>query len=123
MLNRNSVLTLIEECFWDEIEVFTMECVGEFGADELAMIFTDYLVDYARLDMIEELKIINMEVERDGKEKIVSGEMLLDISVEGYAHWDGDEEYLGTEEAEICYKYRFQMEDGKAVSEIELELM
>lgn len=123
MLNRNSVLTLIEECFWDEIEVFTMECVGEFGADELAMIFTDYLVDYAKLGMIEELKITDMEIERDGEEEIVSGEMLLNILVEGYIHWDGEEEYLGTEEAVISYKYCFEMVRGKAVSEIELELM
>ena len=54
MLDRNSVLTLMEECFWDEIETFTIECVSEFGTDELEIIFTDYLVDYASLDEIEE---------------------------------------------------------------------
>lgn len=38
MLDRNSVLTLMEECFWDEIETFTIECVSELGTDELEII-------------------------------------------------------------------------------------
>jgi len=63
VLDRNSVLTLMEECFWDEIETFTIECVSELGTDELEIIFTDYLVDYASLDEIEELKITDMEID------------------------------------------------------------
>lgn len=122
MLDRNSVLTLVEECFWDEIETFTIECVSEFGTDELEIIFTDYLVDYASLDEIEELKITDMEIECDDGVETVSGEMRLDILVEGYAHWDGSEEYLGTEETEIRYKYSFEMMNGKVISEIELEM-
>lgn len=123
MLDRNSVLILLEECFWDEIEAFTIECVGEFDSDELAVIFTEYLVDYAQLDEIEQLIITEMEIERDNEVEIVSGKMQLDISVEGYAHWDGDEEYLGTEETEICYKFCFEMMHGKVISEIELEVL
>ena len=91
MLDRNSVLTLMEECFWDEIETFTIECVSELGTDELEIIFTDYLVDYASLDEIEELKITDMEIECDDGVETVSGEMRLDILVEGYAHWDGSD--------------------------------
>ena len=82
MLDRNSVLTLMEECFWDEIETFTIECVSELGTDELEIIFTDYLVDYASLDEIEELKITDMEIECDDGVETVSGEMRLDILVE-----------------------------------------
>ena len=122
MLDRNSVLTLMEECFWDEIEAFTIEYVSEFGTDELEIIFTDYLVDYASLDEIEELKITDMEIECDEDVETVSGKMQLDILVEGYAHWDGSEEYLGTEETEIYYKYSFEMMNGKVISEIELEM-
>ena len=114
MLDRNSVLTLIE--------TFTIECVSELGTDELEIIFTDYLVDYASLDEIEELKITDMEIECDDGVETVSGEMRLDILVEGYAHWDGSEEYLGTEETEIRYKYSFEMMNGKVISEIELEM-
>ena len=105
MLDRNSVLTLMEECFWDEIETFTIECVSELGTDELEIIFTDYLVDYASLDEIEELKITDMEIECDDGVETVSGEMRLDILVEGYAHWDGSEEYLGTHVRWICSWY------------------
>lgn len=112
----------MEECFWDEIETFTIECVSELGTDELEIIFTDYLVDYASLDEIEELKIMDMEIECDDGVETVSGEMRLDILVEGYAHWDGSEEYLGTEETEIRYKYSFEMMNGKVISEIELEM-
>mgnify|MGYP001134101510 CR=1 FL=1 len=81
MLDRNSVLTLMEECFWDEIETFTIECVSELGTDELEIIFTDYLVDYASLDEIEELKITDMEIECDDGVETVSGEMRLDIHI------------------------------------------
>ena len=76
-MNRNSILTLLEEQFWEDIENFTMECVDEFSTDELAMIFTEYLVDYARLDMIENLKIADAEVEQEEDVEIVSGELQL----------------------------------------------
>lgn len=122
-MNRNSILTLLEEYFLDDIEIFTMECVGDFTSDELSMIFTEYLVDYAKLDVIDELKVTEVESEREEDIEIVSGEMVLNISVEGYAHWDGDEEYLGTEEAEICYKFCFEMMDEKVVSGITLEVL
>ena len=76
----------------------------------------------ACLDEIEELKITDMEIECNDGVETVSGEMRLDILVEGYAHWDGSEEYLGTEETEIRYKYSFEMMNGKVISEIELEM-
>lgn len=121
-MNRNNILTLLEEYFLDDIEIFTMECVGDFTSDELS-IFTEYLVDYAKLDVIDELKVTEVESEREEAIEIVNGEMLLNISVEGYAHWDGDEEYLGTEEVEICYKFCFEMIDGKVASGIALEVL
>lgn len=57
-----------------EIEAFTIECVDEFDSDELVVIFTEYLLDYARMEGIEELKITDIEIERDDV-NTVSGEI------------------------------------------------
>lgn len=122
-MERNRILTLLERNFYDDIELFTIECVDEFTQDELSVIFVDYLVDYAKLDVIDGIKILEAESEREEDIELVRGEIVLNILVEGYMHWGGEEEYLGTEEAELCYKFCFEMQDEKVTSEITLEVL
>lgn len=121
MLDKNSVLTILGTCFWDEIEEFVTEVVDEFSADELGMLFTEYLVDYARLDEIDELEAADIEVQEEDETEIISGEIRLSAFVNGYAYWDGEEQYLGTEEAGMSFWFQFEMEQGKVVSGIELK--
>ena len=62
MLDRNSVLTLMEECFWDEIETFTIECVSELGTDELETEETEIRYKYS-FEMMNGKVISEIELE------------------------------------------------------------
>lgn len=121
MFDRNSVLTLLGEHFWDDIEIFTIECIQEFAEEDLEAIFDGNLVDYADLDTIDELKVVGVEVEEDGDIEIVSGQLMLEALVDGFVHWDGEERYIDSSNVKMYYEFRFETRDGKVISEIELD--
>jgi hypothetical protein len=121
MLDRNSVLEVLGKYYFEDIVSFTMDYVIELSDYELNTIFSGELVDYAILDSIDEMQVSDIEVEEDGDDEIVSGILWFQAFMDGYAHWDREEHYLGSGEAEISFEFRFCMRGGKAVTGIWLK--
>ncbi len=116
LLNKNIVLEIIRTNFSEQVEFESAMRVMDMYGYELEDIF-DFPVDYAVLDSLGEMEIVEYSVAED--EKTIMGVLQLESIVEGYVHWDGSDEYWGSGETVLGFNFRFKAEDEK-VSEFEL---
>lgn len=111
LYNKNIILHILSGKFGDEIESYIQDCVMRMDSDELELYFKQEL-DYAVLDMINQMTVQNFEIEMDGEaQATISGilEVLADIN--GYVHWDNEEIYVGSAVVIIDLLYEFHTEN------------
>ncbi len=107
LFNKNIVLEIIRTHFGDEIELQTAGCVMELESFELEDFFDDY-VDYALLDVIDEISVEQFRVEEKKENSCTVEGILTVISLlEGYVHWEDEELYVGEAEATLAFLFRF----------------
>lgn len=111
-LNKNAVLTIIEEYFWDELSSYIADCAISIEDDELDGIF-ESMVDYADLDEIYGLSVSNIELEEDGDTITVMGELHADLSLNGYVYYDGENICIGSAEHFMGFTFTFEIYDGE----------
>lgn len=116
LLNKNIVLEIIRSNFGEQIEFESTMRVMDMHGYELEEIF-DFPIDYALLDLLGEMEVEEYSVAEDGK--TVTGVLQVEAFIEGYVHWDGSDEYWGSGETVLGFKFGFKAEDEK-VSEFEL---
>ncbi len=109
--NKNIVLEMISSTFWDEIETFVEENVMDFEGEELMDIFSQP-VDYALLDSIESMRILDFDTDKEEKNESISGTLQVVALVEGYVHWDGENVWLEDEEMCMGIAFSFDVVDG-----------
>lgn len=123
LYNRNIVLDILRSNFWDPIEEFTNRCIMDMNGMELER-FLEYTVDYANLDFITEMKVIDYEVEKeeDSSGESVSGTLEVSAEIDGYTHWDGEDILSDSGEITLGFSFNFYVEEGK-YSDLELEYL
>lgn len=113
LFNKNIVLEIIRTHFGDEIELQTAGYVMKLENFELEDFFDDY-VDYALLDVIDEISVEQFRVE-EKKENICSVEGILTVVslLEGYVYWEDEELCVGEAEASLVFLFRFSVKDDE----------
>lgn len=109
LFNKNIVLEIIRTHFGDEIELQTADCVMDLESYELEDFFDDY-VDYALLDVIDEINVERFEVEKERENGCTIEGILTVISLlEGYVRWEDEELCVGEAEASLAFLFRFDV--------------
>lgn len=110
--DKNTVLTIIEEHFWNELYNYIFDYVMNLDGDELFDLFENS-VDYAELDEVNQLEVDNIEVEEDNDTLNVIGRILAEVSLDGYTYWDGENVCIGSVEHFIDFEFSFEVCDEK----------
>lgn len=104
--NQSIIQHLFETKFWDTMEKTVAQDIMELDADEYASDF-DTLPDSFELDYIESIHVDNFDIEKNGDESIVSGEMELHAEVNGFAYYDGESFAVGSLLLVLGYAFSF----------------
>ncbi len=104
--NKNIILEILQSNFEDEIETFIDCYVMDLEAYELLRLF-EHTADYAELGSINEMHVLDFRVEREEDEEIIDGIFFVQASIEGYAYWEHEHIYLGSEDAEFEFHFSF----------------
>lgn len=111
--DKNLVSTILEHEFCQEIFEYAADSVMELGGEDLDSIFGQ-IVDYALLDTIEGVTLNNIEQETDEGECIrISGDMNIEMTLMGYVHFGGEDNYVGNVQECMDFSFSFWHEDGK----------
>ncbi len=87
--------------------------------DELFRAFEDE-VDFAELDNIEKMKVIDYEIEEDGDIERILGTLEIWSDLNGYVQWDGENISMGSALVTLGIAFSFSVENG-VYSDFELE--
>lgn len=117
--NKNIILDILRSNFFEEIETFVTNYVLDLEENDLIMFF-ETSVDYAMLDYIEEISVVYYEVEKEEGQDNISGMINVIAEIDGYLHWDGEENFVGSNEIEIGIDFSFY-EENNDFFDIELE--
>ena len=109
--NQSIIQHLFETKFWDTLEQTVSQDVMSLDADEYMTEF-DTPVDNLELDCIERIHIDSFDIEKDGDESIVSGEMEIHAEVDGFAYHDGETFAVGSSLLVLGYAFSFTECDG-----------
>lgn len=110
LFNKNIVLEIIRTHFGEEIEIQASSIVMNLESFELEGFF-DLSVDYAMLDVIDEISVEDYKVETAAGICFVEGILTVLAILEGYVHWDGEEEYIGNEETPLTFMFQFTVNE------------
>ena len=106
LYNKNIVLEIILSCFSDVLEKAIYEEVVNLDSYELENIFQQ-IIDFAEVGDIGDAEIEYYRVDTDEKMNKVYGIIKVDVSLDGYVHWDGENELLDTENHEFEFDFKF----------------
>ena len=111
--NKNIILEILQSNFGAEIESFVDCYVMDMDPGQLAGAF-EQTVDYAVLDTIDEMDVVNFHVEKDiTDEEMMDGIFYVLAMLEGYAYWGGEHVFVGSEEIELDFHFSFLKFNGK----------
>ena len=113
--NNNIVLEMLSSTFWDEIENFVEGLVMDFKDDYLWDIFEEP-VDYALYDCIEAMKVLYFSTEQKDKTEEIFGRLQIETAIEGYVHWDGENEWVGDRNVCLEVTFDFDVENHKCAN-------
>ncbi len=117
--NKNIILNILSSEFWDEIVEYAAECIWYLDEEELFRAFEDE-VDFAELDNIEKMKVIDYEIEEDGDIERILGTLDIWSDLNGYVQWDGENISMGSALVTLGIAFSFSVENG-VYSDLELE--
>ena len=112
LFNKKIVLEIIRTHFGEEIEIQASGIVMNLESFELEGFFSSS-VDFAMLDVIDEISVEDYKVETDGRACLVEGLLTVLAILEGYVHWDGEAEYIGNEEVPLTFMFQFIVNENK----------
>lgn len=110
--DRNLVVTIIENEFWDDLYNEIDDSVMNMEGQELDEAFETY-VDYAELDQIENVKVVWVEQEEDDTCTIVRGILEADVSLDGYVYFEGENNMVNSSEVTLEFEFQFEHQNGK----------
>ena len=110
--DRNLVVTIIENEFWDDLYNEIDDSVMNMEGQELDEAIETY-VDYAELDQIENVKVVRVEQEEDDTCTIVRGILEADVSLDGYVYFEGENNMVNSSEVTLEFEFQFEHQNGK----------
>lgn len=110
--DRNLVATIIENEFWDDLYNEIDDSVMNMEGQDLDEVFETY-VDYAELDQIENVKVVRVEQEEDDTCTIVRGILEVDVSLDGYVYFEGENNMVNSSEVTLEFEFQFEHQNGK----------
>lgn len=111
--DRNLVATIIENEFWDDLYNEIDDSVMNMEGQELDEAFETY-VDYAKLDQIENVKVVRVEQEEDDTCTIVRGILEADVSLDGYVYFEGENNMVNSSEVTLNSNFNLSIRMGKS---------
>lgn len=117
--NKNIILYILSSEFFEQIEEFTMHCVWELGDSELCYMI-DGGADYAELNYIEGLYVLDYEVVQEEENERIYGALEVSTSIDGYVHWEDKDIATGTGDYTLGLSFEF-LNCGDYYSDLELE--
>ncbi len=111
-LNKNILLEIIRTHFSEEVEIQVTQSVMELESYELEEIFENS-IDYADLDVINEMFIQKLEIFEDEDTGIIQGSIGINVFLDGYVHWEGENEFVDSREVTLNYKFEFKSENAE----------
>ena len=93
--NKNIILNILSSKFFEQITEYTLECVWQLDESDLWNIFDEEAV-CADLDNIDSLRVTDYSVHQDEESEHICGTLEVSAFITGYAHWDGENLYLGS---------------------------
>lgn len=121
LFNKNIILEILQSNFGNEIEAMVDACVMDMEPDELESII-EYSVDYAVLDEIEDMHVLDYGIENEGKQQTVSGVLEVRTMISGYSHWDGEDMYVEDGSTSLGIGFVFDT-DGMNHTNLQLEYL
>lgn len=119
LYNKNIILELLRRDFWDEIESFVDHCVLDMDEEELNMLF-EADVDYAVLDYIERMRVVNYDISKEEESDTVSGAVDITADIDAYRRWDGESIHVGSGVVGLGLSFEFTVvEDSGQGLELE----
>lgn len=112
VLNKNILTNILQSNFELEITECIEDAIMNMESRELEKIFEEF-IDYAYLDEITGMEVSSFSVEEEDNVITVFGDLHVRAFIEGYVHWDGEEEFVGVNEAEILLEYSFEIAGEK----------
>ena len=117
LVNKNIILEILNSSFSKEIESTIIDTVMDMDSYDLEEYFQDE-VDYASLNSINDIHIENYEI--DEEEQMVSGELTVMVSIDGYVYINGETLCTNSCDIQLGFIYQFSA-DGETYSDLELE--
>lgn len=121
LLNNEAVLHIIEAHFADAVEYEILTSIMGMDGYDLSEHF-DELVDYGDLGGINEITVTEFEFEKDGGEVVISGMLSVEAVIDGYVHWDGEDNFVESCEMKMEFKFSFEIAEGQ-YREFEMEYL
>lgn len=118
--NKNIVLNILSSEFFKQIEEFIEQCVWELDGSELAHIIYEG-ADYAELDYIDGLRILDYDVWQEEENEHISGALEVSAVIDGYAYWEGEDIAVGFGFYTLGLTFEF-LGYGDHYSDLELDL-
>lgn len=116
--NKNIILGILLSEFSENIESEIAYCVLDMDGYELEHIFGQ-LIDFAYLDDIGDVEVDSFETQTDKQETEISGVLKAEVFLEGYVHWDGEDEFVDSGETVMKFRFSF-IKEGKSFSRFEM---
>lgn len=117
LLNNNIVLEIIDSNFMDKV----MECCEDAIMQMDDTDFMEYFdedVENAYLDTIYGVNVEQYEDEESDGIQEVLGILELDVLVNGYVYWDGEDIHIGDAEMILGFSFSFQINLEKNEAEL-----
>ena len=114
LYNKNIVHEIIISNFEQQIEDKVSDYVIDLDAFMLEQIF-DQIIDYACVDYIESIEVEEYHVQNRDEIDTITGILRVIVLLEGYVHWDGEDEFVEDQSAIINFSFTFANDNNEYV--------
>lgn len=112
LFNKNIILSILQDQFEEDIQSYVDDTVMKLDVYDLEGVF-DSPVDYAILGDIDEITVEEYAIEDDEDNRTISGTIEIEVTVDGFSHWDNDSIFIGSERMTLGFLFRFFAETTK----------
>lgn len=114
LYNKNIVHEIIISNFEQQIEDKVSDYVIDLDAFMLEQIF-EQIIDYACVDYIESIEVEEYHVQNRDETDTITGILRVIVLLEGYVHWDGEDEFVEDQSAIINFSFTFANDNNEYV--------
>lgn len=109
LLNNRIVLQIIDSNFVDDVMAGCDDAVMRMDEEDFAVYF-ECSVDSIDMETIEDMNVESYEDEETDGILEIDGILEVYVLVNGYAYWDGENEYVGDAEISMGFSFSFQID-------------